>query len=298
MFKTCFINFVRNLKYIFVELGFMYLALMLGIDLFVKRVGIGINEFKEAFTQMWESGNLDLFLEGVQKVFQSLLTGVIGFFVVQLLGLVLGYILIMIFIRTDIERRNIFKVLLSAIVDGVILVLFFMLMTFILKQASWGVIVGLLLFLPLYSLVTLAGSYINHGLATINFRSAVSIKNIIKLSTINLLTIAATILLGLLFMTIFNIFVGIVLTVALFIVGICTISLNADSYVTEIVAKRKIELQVNKATLAVVENIDNVAEKAFDEPQPNIEEQPKVEEQIKDEPLPKAEEQPKVEETK
>ena len=240
MFKACFGNFIKNLKYVFVELGFMYLALMIGIDVFAKKMGIGFSQFKDAFLQMLETQDFSLFMEGINKIVEGFTSGIVGFFVIQLLGIVLGYILIMLMIRTDVERRNIFKVLLSAVVDGVILVLFILAMVGIGKVAEWGSILALLLFLPLYSLATLLGSYINHGMKLLTFRSIVSIKNILKLSIYNFIIILLTIALGILCVFITNIFVGLILMFALFMIGIATISLNADSFVNRVLTEKKI----------------------------------------------------------
>ena len=59
MFKACFGNYWKSLKYTFVELGFMYLALMFGFDIFFKKLGYGFEQFKAAFSQMVEMGDLN-----------------------------------------------------------------------------------------------------------------------------------------------------------------------------------------------------------------------------------------------
>ena len=268
MFKSCFYNFLRNLKYVFVELGFMYLALLLGFDLFFKQLGIGFSQLSEAFQAMIENKDPALIEECFDKIAESVLSVVAGFVTIQIVGLILGFILIMLFIRTDIEKKNILKVLLSAVVDSVILVVFILIIGGISSIASWGGIVVLLLFLALYSLATLFGSYINHGLKTVNFRHAVSFRNMFKLSIYNFLIILATIALGLLCLVIFNAIVGITMLIALFMVGISTISLNADSFVNALVANAKVDKKIESAKesvrqeFAIVEDETSKEEKA------------------------------------
>ncbi len=255
MFKVCFSNFLRNLKYIFVELGFMYLALMLGFDLFVKKVGIGFKEFAEAFQKMMEQEDLSLVEEGAQQILSRFAEGAMGFFVIQLLGIVLGFFFILIMVRSDVERKNIFKVIISAIVDTIILAILIIVMGLLLRVGSWGPILVLLLFLPIYSFGTLFGSYINHGLKKVDFKKAVSFRNIFKLSIYNFIIILLTIALGALCLLIFNVLVGAIMIMALFMVGISTISLNADSYVNELAINAKIEKKVEQAKEEVVKDV-------------------------------------------
>ena len=247
MFKVCFRNLYKNFKYVFVEIGFMYLALMLGFDLFVKKVGIGFSEFIDAFKQLADSGNVDLLEEGFNKIVQRFAEGAEGFFAIQIVGLVLVFILVMFMMRSNVEKRNIFKLILSTIVDAIIIAILIILCTLLMQAASWGPIVVLILFLPLYSLFTLVSSYINHGLKLVDFKKAVSFSNIMKLAIGNFITIVVLIAVGLLVFLITNVLVGLTVTIALIMEGICTISLNADSYVNELVANAKVDNKIEKA---------------------------------------------------
>ncbi len=275
MFKACFGNYWKSLKYTFVELGFMYLALMFGFDIFFKKLGYGFEQFKAAFSQMVEMGDTELIIEGLQQIAESFMHGAIWFFAVQLLGILLGYILIMLMMRTDIEKRNIFKVLLSAIIDAAILALVIVISSLIAKVASWGGILALVLFFPLYSLGTLFGSYINHGIKHVKFGNAVSIKNALKLTLCNIIIMIISICVGLLCLVTFDIIIGIMMIIALSVMSIATVSLNADSYVNRVLAAAKEH-----------EKIDDVIEKA----RYGSGEQPVVENK-KDEELPRKEAQ-------
>ena len=279
MFKACFGNYWRNLKYTFIELGFMYLALMFGFDVFFKKLGFGFEQFKEAFMQMMETQNTDLFIEGLKEIANGFLHGAIWFFAMQLIGILLGYIVIMLMARTDIERRNIFKVLWGALLDAVVLAVVVMITTLLLKVASWGGILAIILFFPLYSLGTLFGSYFNHGIRHVKFGNAVSIKNVIKLTLCNILIVAISVGVGLLCLLVFNVIISIMMTIGLTVVALVTISLNADSYVNRVLAAAKEH-----------EKIADIIEKA----RYGTGEQPKVEEKIEE---PK-EEQSKVEDIK
>ena len=301
MFKACFRNFIRNLKYVFVEVGFMYLGLLFGFDVFFRQLGIGFEQFKAAFSQLWESGDTDLFMTGIQEVLSSFAMGAVGFLAIQILQLILGYILIMLMIRTDIEKRNIFKVLLSALVDAALLVIYIVVVVALLNVAPWADILVLLLFLPLYSVVTLLGSYINHGLKLVGIKRIITLKNVLKLATGNFLVILATIGLAALCAWVFNIIIGFTLMVALFMIGICTISLNADTYMNSVIEAAKTNKQLEEAIEAaksekyatLLEIKGKTEEKEieavnFDEKveDKKVEEQPKVEEK-KEEKAPK-----------
>ena len=258
MFKACFLNFFKNLKYVLVEMGVMYFALLLGFDYFFRKIGAGFEAFKEAFDQMMANEEPEMLIEGFTEIAEGFMQGAALFFIIQLLGLLVGYVLIMLFSRSEIERRNIFKVLLNAIVDGIILVVFIILLTWISSLASWGGILALLLFLPLYSAGTLFGSYVNHGLKAVTFKKAVSFRNIIKLSICNLLIVVATIVLALLCWAVFNVIIAIVLGISIFVVDICTISLNADSFVVALVAE-------SNAKEAIIDAKDKAAKAVWEE---------------------------------
>ncbi len=229
------------------EVGFMYLALLFGFDLFFRQLGIGWDQFKAAFEQLWDTGNSDLFLEGVQEVLARFAMGAVGFIVIQIVGLLVGYILISIFARTDIERKNIFKVLLSALVDALILAALIAIIILLLQVAPWVDIIIVILFLPAHSTATLLASYLNHGLKLVGIKRIITLKNVVKLSVCNLVAFIAFILLGMLCALIFNAMIGITLTVALLIVGVCTISLNADSYMNSVIEAAKTNKQLQEA---------------------------------------------------
>ena len=247
MFKACFKNFYKNIKYVFVEVGFMYIALLFGFEIFIKKLGIGFDQFKEAFYQMIEAQNPELIEEGLQKILESFSSGIVGFVAIQVIGLLVGFVLMMIMMKSDIERRNIFKVLLGVVIDAVVLAIFIAIILLLSSVATWGGVLAIVLFLPLYSLLTLLGSYVNHGLKLVSFKHVVSFRNIIKLSLCDILTIVFVILVGMLIALISNIIIGLTLMVALIMVGICIFTLNADSYVISLVENVKVNKKIEKA---------------------------------------------------
>lgn len=253
MFKACFNNFLRNLKYVFIEVGFMYLALLLGFDLFFKRIGIGFDAIKEAFSQFLETGEPTLFEEGFTRVMEMLAEGAGGFIAIQIAGLLVGFILMMVMMRSDVERRNIFKVLLNAFVDAIILAIFIAIVVLLSSVAEWGGIIAAVLFLPLYSIMTLFGSYVNHGMKAVEFKKAVSFRNMFKLAICDFIIILMIIGLAALIGLIFNAIIGLTLLVSLVMVGVCVISLNADSFVVALVENAKVDKKIEAAKQ---ENID------------------------------------------
>ena len=262
MFKACFKNFFSNLKYVFVEIGFMYLFLLFGFDVFFRQLGIGFDQLKEAFSQLLETGNFDMIEKGFEELLTGITGGAAGFIAIQVLGLLLGFILMMIMMRKEVEKRNIFKVLLSAIVDALILAAFIAIVVLITSAAEWGGIVVILIFLPLYSIMTLFGSYVNHGMKAVQFKKAVSFRNMFKLAICNFFIILLTLGIGALCGLIFNVIIGLTAIVALFMVGICVISLNADSFVVSLVENAKVDEKIEKAK----QEIANKKEEIKDEP--------------------------------
>ena len=273
MFKACFYNFLRNLKYVFIEVGFMYLALLLGFDLFFKKIGIGFDALKEAFSQFFETGEPTLLEEGFTRVMEMLAEGAGGFIAIQVAGLLVGFILMMVMMRSDVERRNIFKVLLNAFVDAIILAIFIAIMVLISSAAEWGGIVVAVLFLPLYSIMTLFGSYVNHGMKAVEFKKAVSFRNMFKLAICDFVIILMTIGLALLCGLISNAIIGLTLLVALVMVGICVISLNADSFVVALVEEAKTNKKIEVAKQEIIDKKE----------EPKVEQQ-EIKEEPKDEP--------------
>ncbi len=274
MFKACFNNFLRNLKYVFIEVGFMYLALLLGFDLFFKRIGIGFDAIKEAFSQFLETGEPTLFEEGFTRVMEMLAEGAGGFIAIQIAGLLVGFILMMVMMRSDVERRNIFKVLLNAFVDAIILAIFIAIVVLLSSVAEWGGIIAAVLFLPLYSIMTLFGSYVNHGMKAVEFKKAVSFRNMFKLAICDFIIILMIVGLAALIGLIFNAIIGLTLLVSLVMVGVCVISLNADSFIVALVENAKVDKKIETAKQ---ENIDKKDEpkKAKIEAKEKIKAEPK-----------------------
>ncbi len=266
MFKACFNNFLRNLKYVFIEVGFMYLALLLGFDLFFKRIGIGFDAIKEAFSQFLETGEPTLFEEGFTRVMEMLAEGAGGFIAIQIAGLLVGFILMMVMMRSDVERRNIFKVLLNAFVDAIILAIFIAIVVLLSSVAEWGGIIAAVLFLPLYSIMTLFGSYVNHGMKAVEFKKAVSFRNMFKLAICDFIIILMIVGLAALIGLIFNAIIGLTLLVSLVMVGVCVISLNADSFVVALVENAKVDKKIETAKQENIDKKDEPTKEQKDEP--------------------------------
>ncbi len=266
MFKACFNNFLRNLKYVFIEVGFMYLALLLGFDLFFRRVGIGFEALKEAFLQLFETGEPTLLEEGFTRVMEMLAEGAAGFIAIQIAGLLVGFILMMVMMRSDVERRNIFKVLLNAFVDAIILAIFIAIVVLLSSVAEWGGIIAAVLFLPLYSIMTLFGSYVNHGMKAVEFKKAVSFRNMFKLAICDFIIILMIVGLAALIGLIFNAIIGLTLLVSLVMVGVCVISLNADSFVVALVENAKVDKKIETAKQENIDKKDEPTKEQKDEP--------------------------------
>ena len=273
MFKACFKNFFSNLKYVFVEIGFMYLFLLFGFDVFFRQLGIGFDQLKEAFSQLLETGSFDMIEKGFEELLTGITGGAAGFIAIQVLGLLLGFILMMLMMRKEVEKRNIFKVLLSAIVDALILAAFIAIVVLITSAAEWGGIVVILIFLPLYSIMTLFGSYVNHGMKAVQFKKAVSFRNMFKLAICNFFIILLTLGIGALCGLIFNVIIGLTAIVALFMVGICVISLNADSFVVSLVENAKVDEKIEKAKQEIADKKEEIK----DEPIKNTKDEQKEE---------------------
>ena len=265
MFKACFKNFFSNLKYVFVEIGFMYLFLLFGFDVFFRQLGIGFDQLKEAFSQLLETGNFDMIEKGFEELLTGITGGAAGFIAIQVLGLLLGFILMMLMMRKEVEKRNIFKVLLSAIVDALILAAFITIVVLITSAAEWGGIVVILIFLPLYSIMTLFGSYVNHGMKAVQFKKAVSFRNMFKLAICNFFIILLTLGIGALCGLIFNVIIGLTAIVALFMVGICVISLNADSFVVSLVENAKVDEKIEKAKQEIADKKEEIKDEPKEE---------------------------------
>ena len=225
----------------------------LGFDLFFKRIGIGFDAIKEAFSQFLETGEPTLFEEGFTRVMEMLAEGAGGFIAIQIAGLLVGFILMMVMMRSDVERRNIFKVLLNAFVDAIILAIFIAIVVLLSSVAEWGGIIAAVLSLPLYSIMTLFGSYVNHGMKAVEFKKAVSFRNMFKLAICDFIIILMIIGLAALIGLIFNAIIGLTLLVSLVMVGVCVISLNADSFVVALVENAKVDKKIETAKQ---ENID------------------------------------------
>lgn len=160
--------------------------------------------------------------------------GIAGFFVLVIAGFTVGYLITSLFIRRATVNSSLPKYVLSVVLGTILATLFLIVFAALSGIEALGIGWAFVIVAVSASVVTLAESYLLHGIGKIKFTCAFNPKNIVGLLLsellILLISIAFIVIIALAFGAISGIFVGLsLLTVAAIVINV-----NAESYVSRL----------------------------------------------------------------
>lgn len=146
----------------------------------------------------------------------------------QVLGVIFAGTLTQYFIRTDIEKRNIFKAFAARFVHCFFVILTLAIVVLVGYKWNYAGLVLLALYPFFYCFITLFSAYVTSGKGRPKFRTVVRPRAIFALFAANLVSILFSILIGAVIFAIGSGVIGAYVAVALFIVSAAVTSLNAS----------------------------------------------------------------------
>lgn len=175
--------------------------------------------------------------ECVTSAVNVVVGGVVGFFLLTLLGFAAGYAITSMFIRRESVSGSVWKTILSAAFGAVIATLLLMALTALseLVGAWWAFAI----IVVLGSAITLAEAYLLHGVKRVKFTSVFNPRNIVGLLVSHLAIIAITALLIVLVEFAFGALCGLFTGLSLLTVAAIVMNVNAEAYVSGLAGKAK-----------------------------------------------------------
>lgn len=185
-----------------------------------------IGNYEEYITQ------IDLFIVGAIDEFTIQLSTIIIFIALGFAG---GYFLTKYLIRREIAKRGIWKFLVVTLVDMVLSATLVSLCTWLLSLWKVSAVFSTLISYILFALISLYEAYIVRGYKKVDVKKIVNFHNSGRLIISDLAITILAWLLSSLTATLFNQLAGIVIGFTLMEIAFICISLNAESYVKDIV---------------------------------------------------------------
>ena len=167
--------------------------------------------------------------------------------VVAIVSIFIGFITLKVLLRKYLTDSNIFKAILVSILDALVIVGIFVLITYLLaidnKTLFW---IALILTIIGVFFISLLEAYLFYGIRKVKFTKIFNIKNFFLLILADLIQIVLAV--GVFFLTrlIPDAFVSYFVLVPFLELVICIIGLNAETYAREEVKKAKIERKINE----------------------------------------------------
>lgn len=177
----------------------------------------------------------------IQTTIQSLLMWVTAFFVLSLIGLVVGFLVVKILVRKELTKVKVGKLILFAVLDSLFWGLLIMLMTYLSSINKVVSLIVTIVFVISLMFICLLEGYLFYGIKKVKFKEVMKVRNVLILYLISLIIIAiAASIVAILFL-IFNPIIAIYIGFPFVEIAIASISLIAESYVVELVEKNNPE---------------------------------------------------------
>lgn len=256
MFKICMKNYFRSLKYVFVVLGIMFIAFLVGASFFFKKTGADFTFLTEQISQAAQSmgaanagagffealGNCGDFLitvlAGIAQHIVNVVASVFVFLFIQYVGILVGNIVVFLFERYDINHDNIFKICLEQLCRSILLFFVFAIISavFVWVDPTAGLVL-LCLYPIAYCFVALLSAWLTAGKAKRpKWTESVTFGNMILLLISNILQILITMAVAVLAFYVFDVLAAVIIAVALLVIAMATTNLNAYAFIYNVEA--------------------------------------------------------------
>ncbi|MDE7452878.1 MAG: hypothetical protein K2N22_00535 [Clostridia bacterium] len=169
-------------------------------------------------------------------------TSLLGIFILfAILGLVGGYFLTAYLVRRNIAKGKIRKSLIAILIDSVIapVLLFLCIWLFTLWKPS--IIFSSLVSVLIFSITSLLSAYLVHGVKTVRGKELLSGSGILKLFASDIIIYYISVAIVLILSLVINVFSGILIGFSFIEIAFLVISINAESYVKNLIPDKSEE---------------------------------------------------------
>lgn len=170
---------------------------------------------------------------------QNLINWVVVFFFIAIIGLVIGFFVVKILVRKELTEVKTGKLILYAFLDSLFWGVFLTLITFINPLNKVVSIILMIIFVISLMFICLLEGYLFYGIKKVKFKEVMKIKNVLKLYLIALIIIAICASVVAIFFLIFHPVIALYVSFPFVEIAIAAISLNAESYVVELVHQKQ-----------------------------------------------------------
>ncbi len=262
MIKESITTHLKNMRYLIVVLGILFVIILACISIFAKGttdsisgvtsqileylnenslsfapVGDAIKEGGSFFKALGEVlGNYSGFFGTIVSGVSFGLVGVAGTVIVALIlllvGLFISHDIIFVMARYNKESRNIIEAWFEIFVRNVLVLLNLLLIVycFYMKSLYYAGVVLLILFPVSYCFLSLLGEWLAAGSERPRFSDVITLKNVALLFLENLISIILSIILSAIIFFLFGGIIGFFVGMALMILGLVSVSLNAQAF--------------------------------------------------------------------
>ena len=189
----------------------------------MELLGIELNAYGEQIDQSFNNA------VGIVMTY----VGIFIFF--SVIGLLLGFVLTRYLVRRNMAKRKLWKTILASVIDSLISSMLFALCVWLSTLWKPSVFISSLLSLVLYSSVSLLEAYLLHAVKKVPFKKVVSGKNVMMLMLTNFIIFYVSVAFLAISILVTNVIAGLFIGFAFVEIAFIVISLNAESYVIDIV---------------------------------------------------------------
>ena len=175
----------------------------------------------------------------IRITIQNLISWVVVFFALAVIGLVIGFFVVKILVRKELTEVKTGKLILYALLDSLFWGLFLILITFISSLNKIVSIIFMVIFGISLMFICLLEGYLFYGVKKVKFKEVLNIKNVLKLYLVALIIIAICASIVAIFFLIFHPVIALYVSFPFVEIAIAAISLNAESYVVELVHQKQ-----------------------------------------------------------
>ena len=212
-----------------------------------------IDWFKDTLTDMakaffGDSISMDQITELLQQTVVGIVMSFVSFMMMILVGILVGIFLLRFLIRKEMTHVKTGKALLFCLADTAMWLVLIILVVLLGRVANWLGTTVLIIGIISLPFICLCEGYLFYGIKKIPFGQAAHIKNILLIYLLELIILAITVAFTAIVVLIFKGLMGFYLALPIVEIGVIAVSLTAENYIVNFIAKKQDEIpQVEEA---------------------------------------------------
>ena len=183
----------------------------------------------------------------IQDTIVGIVMSVVTVMILILVGILVGIFLLRFLIRKEMTHVKTVKALLYSLADTGMWLVLILLVVLLGRLVSWLGTLVLVIGIISLPFICLCEGYLFYGIKKIPFGQAAHIKNILLIYLLELIILAITAAFTVIVMLLFKGFIGFYLALPIVEIGVIAVSLTAENYIVNFIAKQQDTPQVAEA---------------------------------------------------